>query len=63
MPMHTPTQVGSQNISGQQISNNRGESQLPQTGNQDSHQAGLVGLVSVIFAGLLGLGNRRKKNN
>ena len=63
MPMHTPTQVGSQNVSGQQISNNRGESQLPQTGNQDSHQAGLVGLVSVIFAGLLGLGKRRKKNN
>lgn len=63
MPMHTPTQVGSQNVSGQQISNNRGESQLPQTGNQDSHQAGLVGLVSVIFVGLLGLGKLRKKND
>lgn len=63
MPMHTPTQVGSPNASGQQISNNRGESQLPQTGNQDNHQAGLVGLVSVIFAGLLGFGKRRKKND
>lgn len=61
--MHTPTQVGLQNVNGQQISNNRGGSQLPQTGNQYSHQAGLVGLVSVIFAGLLGLGKRRKKND
>ena len=63
MPTHTSTQVGLQTASGQQISNNRDENQLPQTGNQDSHQAGLIGLMSLTLAGLLGFGKRRKKNN
>ena len=63
MSMHTPTQVGSQTASDQQIVNNHDESQLPQTGNQNSHQAGLIGLMSLTLAGLLGFGKRRKKND
>ena len=56
-------QASSQTDSGQQISNNRNENQLPQTGNQDSHQAALIGLMSLTLAGLLGFGKRRKKND
>ena len=56
-------QASSQNASGQQISNNSDEDQLPQTGNQNSHQADLIGLMSLTLAGLLGFGKRRKKND
>lgn len=61
------TQSTQQNInskrsqaSDQQTSKKTDEEQLPQTGNQENHQLGLIGLASAAFAGLISLGKKKR---
>ena len=54
-------QTVSQNIGDQYTAANVNANQLPQTGNQNDHQFGLIGLVSATFAGLIGFGKKKRR--
>lgn len=45
----------------QQTAKKTDEEQLPQTGNQENHQLGLIGLASAAFAGLISLGKKKHR--
>lgn len=60
-------QTAQQNISSkqsqasnQQTTKKTDEKQLPQTGNRENHQLGLIGLASAAFAGLVSLGKKKR---
>lgn len=61
------TQVTQQTGRGEQVqandhrtSKSTDKDQLPQTGNQDNQQLGLVGLATAAFAGLIGFGKKKR---
>ena len=73
IPMTSADQVAqnaqtvSQNIGSHQLQasdqntdSNANTNQLPQTGNQNDRQLGLIGLVGATFAGLIGFGKKKR---
>lgn len=54
-------QTVSQNIGDQHTADNVNTNQLPQTGNQNDRQLGLIGLVGATFAGLIGFGKKKRR--